>query len=191
MTFRGDHDFDPERCLRPSRPPSHRPSDRRGKGGIRGDAGGKGGRAEAQQRQPTQTPSQQPSTWWQPTPSAPMLQPPPAWQPPPMWRATGPQPPPTSELPPQATPQAPQWGQSRPPQRSGGRGDDLGAYAGAGFEGYGPPPNPELASRILLCCNLQVRARVTVPAPAALPWLRGVALDLPPYQLVGAPRART
>ena len=130
-TFRGDHDFKSERCLRPLRPSHVR--GKGGKGGGSGGAGGKGGRAEAQQRQPSQTP------WW----------------------ATGPQPPPSSELQPQATPQAPQWGQSRPPQRSGGRGDDLGAYAGAGFEGYGPSPNSELASRILLCCKYEPTREVS------------------------------
>ena len=56
-----------------------------------------------------------------------------------------------------------------------------------------PPLNGRRASSSCLAVagRLGARSPLTVPAPAALPWLRGVALDLPPYQLVGAPRART
>ena len=50
---------------------------------------------------------------------------------------------------------------------------------------------PRSRSRLAVAGRLGARSPLTVPAPAALPWLRGVALDLPPYQLVGAPRART
>ena len=52
-----------------------------------------------------------------------------------------------------------------------------------------PPLNGRRASSSCLAVagRLGARSPLTVPAPAALPWLRGVALDLPPYQLVGAP----
>ena len=55
-----------------------------------------------------------------------------------------------------------------------------------------PPLNGRRASSSCLAVagRLGARSPLTVPAPAALPWLRGVALDLPPYQLVGAPRDR-
>ena len=50
-----------------------------------------------------------------------------------------------------------------------------------------PPLNGRRASSSCLAVagRLGARSPLTVPAPAALPWLRGVALELPPYQLVG------
>ena len=56
-----------------------------------------------------------------------------------------------------------------------------------------PPLKGRRASSSCLAVagRLGARSPLTVPAAAALPWLRGFALDLPPFQLVGAPRART
>lgn len=69
-----------------------------------------------------------------PMPSMTMQPPPAAWTP----------------LPPQPPPQAhPQWG-NPPPQETRGHGD-LRAFAGAGFTGFGPPLDPDLSSRVLVC----------------------------------------
>lgn len=149
MAFRCDHPFDASRCPR---------ARRRGNRGNTGDKGGGADTRPAQQPRPPLPPPPQmqlPPMWTQPMPP---LQPPTStWQmppqhPPPSWQML---PPPRQQTQPPRSNPTPQWGDGY------GHGDDLGAYANAGYETYGPPLNAELSPQIILCSLTALTSEAT------------------------------